>query len=99
MKSRALRARVVAVVLALAACHGESVRARGTGHGTVAGIDGTKHEVTLDHGPVPGVMSAMVMTYSVSDPKVLDGVTPGEKVEFDVEARGKEYVVTGIRPR
>jgi len=99
MTRRIVTASLLAVAIALAACKAEHVVKQGTGKGTVAGVDTTKHEVTLDHGPIPGVMTAMTMTYTVSDPKLLDGVTLGEKVEFDVEVRGKEYVVTGIRPR
>jgi Cu/Ag efflux protein CusF len=46
------------------------------------------------------MMGAMTMTFSVRDPKLLEGVAPGAKVEFDVvhEADG-EYVVEAIRER
>jgi Cu(I)/Ag(I) efflux system periplasmic protein CusF len=85
------------LALALAACKPHA--ASGTGKGTVAGVDVGKGEVTLDHGNIPGVMGAMVMTFSVRDPKILANVTPGEKVEFDLEHVGDDYFVTAIRPR
>jgi len=98
MKIRSLGAGLVLVLaLALAACKPHVTH--GTGQGTVAGVDLAKHEITLDHGDVPGIMSAMTMTFAVSDPKILEGVAPGAKVEFDVEVRDGEHVVTGIRPR
>jgi Cu/Ag efflux protein CusF len=99
MKTRSLRsALVVAIALSLAACKAEHI-ATGTGQGTVAAVDAAKHEITLDHGEIPGQMAAMTMTFSVSDPKLLAGVAPGAKVEFDVEVRDGAHVVTGIRPR
>ena len=85
------------LALSLAACKPQTTH--GTGHGTVAGVDLAKHEITLDHGDVPGIMSAMTMTFAVSDPKILEGVAPGAKVEFDVEVRDGEHIVTGIRAR
>ena len=82
----------------LAAC-GRATPTHGTGKGTVAAVDAAKGEITLDHGDIPGMMGAMTMTYSVPDKKILDGVTPGAKVEFDVEVVKDEYRVTAIRPR
>jgi Cu/Ag efflux protein CusF len=88
---------VVALALSLAGCKGQQTK--GTGKGTVAGVDAAKQEVTLNHGEIPGMMGAMTMTFAVSDPKLLEGVAPGAKVEFDLEHRDGAYVVTGIRPR
>jgi Cu(I)/Ag(I) efflux system periplasmic protein CusF len=87
----------LALVLSLAGCkpHVPS----GTGKGTVAGVDVGKGEITLDHGDIPGVMGAMTMTFSVRDPKLLEGVAPGARVEFDVVHEKDDYVVTAIRPR
>ena len=95
-----IRSLCLALVLALplAACKPHTP-ASGTGKGTVAGVDVGKGEITLDHGDIPGVMGAMVMTFSVRDPKILANVAPGEKVEFDVTHEGDGYVVTAIRPR
>lgn len=93
------RSLVLVIVLAtsLAACKGNATQ--GTGQGTVAGIDVAKSEITLDHGEIPGIMSAMTMTFSVPDKRLLEGVAPGAKVEFDIEVVNDEYRVTAIRPR
>ena len=44
-------------------------------------------------------MDAMTMTFSVPDKKILEGVEPGAKVEFDVEVVKGEHRVTAIRAR
>jgi Cu/Ag efflux protein CusF len=88
---------VVVLATSLAACKGDS--SHGTGNGTVTGVDLAKSEITLDHDDIPGIMSAMTMTFSVPDKKLLDGVAPGAEVEFDIEVVNGEYRVTGIRTR
>ncbi len=97
MKFRSFCA-VLVLAVSLAAC-GSGTPDHGTGKGTVAAVDAAKGEITLDHGDIPGVMGAMTMTFSVPDKKILDGVTPGAKVEFDVEVVKGDYRVTAIRSR
>ena len=89
----------VALVLAvsLAACKAHPTH--GTGQGTVAAVDLARSEITLDHGDIPGIMDAMTMTFAVPDAKILEGVAPGAKVEFDVEVVKGEHRVTAIRAR
>jgi Cu(I)/Ag(I) efflux system periplasmic protein CusF len=84
--------------ISLAACGGDAAK-HGTGQGTVSSVDAAKGEITLDHGDIPGVMMAMTMTFPVSDKKILEGVAPGAKVEFDVDASGAQPRVTAIRVR
>lgn len=93
-----MRSRCVVLVLALlllSACGGAPTQGRG--QGTVVGVDAAKQEITLDHGDIPGVMGAMTMTFAVADPKLLEGVAPGAKVEFDVEEQAGRYVVRSVR--
>jgi Cu(I)/Ag(I) efflux system protein CusF len=97
VKFRSLCA-VLLLAVSLAAC-GSSTPDHGTGKGTVAAVDAVKGEITLDHGDIPGIMGAMTMTYSVPDKKILAGVTPGAKVEFDMQVVKGDYRVTAIRPR
>lgn len=87
----------LALSLALAA-GGGAASSSGTGQGTVVAVDAAAGEITLDHGAIPGLMDAMKMTFPVSDPKLLEGVAPGQQVEFDVEHRGGMYTVKGLRP-
>lgn len=88
----------VSLSVSLAAC-GSGTPDHGTGQGTVSSVDAAKGEITLDHGDIPGVMGAMTMTFSVPDKKILDGVTPGSKVEFDVQVVNGDYRVTAIRSK
>lgn len=87
-----------ALLLASTACQGRS-SARGTGEGTVVAIDPAQAEITIEHGDVEGVMTAMTMPFTVSDPRILEGLAPGAAIEFDVEQRGERYFVTAIRTR
>jgi len=88
---------LLAGALAAAGCSELDVQ-RGTGEGAVVAVDREAGEITLDHGEVPGVMGAMQMAFPVSDPKLLEGVEPGDRVEFDVEYRNGMYTVQAIRP-
>jgi Cu/Ag efflux protein CusF len=87
----------LALLLAAACGSGPDVQS-GTGQGSVVAVDPAAGEITLDHGEIPGVMGAMKMSFPVSDPKILEGVQPGQSVEFDVEHRGGMYTVKAIRP-
>ena len=93
-----IRSLVLALALVFAAC-GNDAPTKGTGKGTVAGVDVARREITLDHGPIGELMGAMTMTFSVRDPKILEGVAPGAKVEFDVTHEKDAYVVEAIRRR
>ena len=97
MKFRSFCA-VLVLALSLSACN-RGTPTHGTGQGTVAAVDAARGEITLDHGDIPGLMGPMTMSYSVPDKKILESITPGAKVEFDVEVVKGDYRVTAIRPR
>ena len=58
--------------------------------GTVVSVDKDKGFVTVEHGDIPGFMSAMTMPYAVQAPGVLDKVTPGDEITADVVVEGAE---------
>jgi Cu/Ag efflux protein CusF len=89
---------VAALLLLGAVACGEGGVQSGTGRGAVVAVDAAAGEITLDHGEIPGVMGAMKMSFPVSDPKLLEGLQPGQQVEFDVEYQGGMYTVKAIRP-
>jgi Cu/Ag efflux protein CusF len=93
-----IRSALAALLFVLAACHGSS-SLRGTGEGTVVSIDAAKAEITIEHGDIEGVMMAMTMPFTASDPRLLEGLAAGTAIEFDVEQRGERYFVTRIEPR
>lgn len=90
---------LLALALLVAACGGRSDVQKGTAQGTVVAVDTAANEVTLDHGEISGIMSAMTMSFPVADPKLLAGLAPGTQVEFDLEYAGGKYLVRDIRRR
>jgi len=67
--------------------------------GIVKGMNPAAKEVTIDHEDIPGLMSAMRMTFSIKDLKVLDGIGVGDKIDFELERNGSDYTVTKILPQ
>ncbi len=46
--------------------------------------DPATSEITVNHGDIPGFMSAMAMPYRVKDPAVIQEVEPGDKITAEV---------------
>jgi Cu/Ag efflux protein CusF len=83
---------LLAFVLACSASGPES-------RGVVVAVDRAKGEITLDHEEIPGLMTAMTMTFH-ADPGLLAGIEAGQQVGFRVREEGAgHYVVTAIEPR
>lgn len=65
--------------------------------GEVRKIDLAAQKITLRHGPIQSVgMPPMTMVFSVREAALLDGVKAGDKVRFQVEKQGNQYVVTEL---
>lgn len=66
--------------------------------GVVKSVDVKNRAVTFAHEPVASMKwPAMTMAFKADDPKLLDGLTAGKKVEFEFTQRGKDYIVTSIK--
>jgi len=52
--------------------------------------------VVLTHETIPGVMQAMTMAFEATDPRSLDGLSPGDRVRFTVKRVGDRIVVVAI---
>jgi Cu(I)/Ag(I) efflux system membrane fusion protein len=75
----------------------QGAKTSGVGHGTVRSIDMQSQMITLDHGNIPGVMSAMTMPFKVADPGMLQRVKVSEHVRFVLtQSETGEYVITSI---
>jgi Cu(I)/Ag(I) efflux system periplasmic protein CusF len=97
MKRRDLLSAIAAVALAGLA------HAQGAGdamtEGEVRKVDRPQGKLTLRHGPIASLdMPAMTMVFKVADPKLLDGLKPGDKVRFAAERGGGTFTVTAIEP-
>lgn len=73
----------------------------GTSHtatGVVEAVDTAKASVTLAHEPVKSLnWPAMSMGFKVNDPKLLQSVKKGDKVQFTFVQSGRDYVITSIK--
>jgi Cu/Ag efflux protein CusF len=66
------------------------------GVGTVKAIDRTAGTITLEHGPiVEAKWPAMTMAFKAARP-LLDSVTVGDKVTFDLKLEGDSGEVTAV---
>jgi Cu/Ag efflux protein CusF len=73
--------------------------AAGLADGEVRKVDPANRTVTLKHGPIASIaMPPMTMVFKVADPKLLDGLKPGDKVRFAADKAGDDYRVTRIEP-
>ncbi len=68
------------------------------GEGKVVAIDQAASRITLDHGPIPGVMPAMRMAFPVQEANMLRRVQVGDAVRFTVSSRGPEWVIVTLEP-
>lgn len=89
-------ATAIVIKLSLAAAHLHA-ETRFEGEGHVVAVDEAKGAVTLDHGPIPGLMAAMRMTFPVQEAGLLRGLQVGDVVQFSLEPRGAEWVIAAIR--
>ncbi|WP_417707883.1 copper-binding protein [Pseudomonas sp.] len=67
-------------------------------HGEVRKVDVATQKITLRHGPIASIgMPPMTMVFEVEKPELLEGVSVGEKVSFQVEQQGNRYIVTELQ--
>jgi Cu(I)/Ag(I) efflux system periplasmic protein CusF len=68
------------------------------GAGTVQKVDPAGGSVTIAHGPIESMKwPSMTMSFKAKDKKILDGIKPGAKVEFEFIQQGKNYVITAVK--
>lgn len=65
--------------------------------GLILKTDRPHRKLTASCAAIPGYMEAMIMTYSVRDEKLLDGLKPGMHVEFTLVVGSSNSYVEGIR--
>ncbi|MGA8541013.1 MAG: copper-binding protein, partial [Terriglobales bacterium] len=81
MKVRFLPLAVMLLIIASPGCNG--IRKYPL-QGEVISKDPASSEITVNHGDIPGFMSAMAMPYRVKDPAVIQEVQPGDKITAEV---------------
>ncbi len=65
--------------------------------GRIVTIDRNARQIEIEHAPIKELyMENMIMVFKVANPNLVYGLTPGDKIRFKVERRGRSYVVTYI---
>lgn len=75
-----------------------NAQTRFEGEGRVVALDESEGIVTLDHGPISGLMPAMQMAFPVQRAEQLVGLQVGALVRFSLQARGLEWLIAAIEP-
>ena len=53
--------------------------------------------VVITHEPLGGMMSAMTMGFRVKDRALLEGLEPGDRIDFTVAPAGKDLLVVALK--
>jgi Cu(I)/Ag(I) efflux system membrane fusion protein len=70
-----------------------------TGNARITGVDAKTGFLEMEHDPIPSLdWPGMTMEFDVRDPAILEGLKPGQQVEFDLVKEGGDFPVTAIRP-
>jgi len=64
--------------------------------GRVVSVNAASRQVVVDHGDIPGFMSAMTMPYSVKDPNQLAPLSPDDQIKADVVVNGDDVHLENI---
>ncbi|HAU1249886.1 TPA: efflux RND transporter periplasmic adaptor subunit [Legionella pneumophila] len=68
------------------------------GFGIIKGINPTDHSLTIQHDPIPSLnWPAMEMNFSVSHEIVLDDFKIGDSIQFDLEKKNTDFIITKIK--
>ena len=62
------------------------------GLGVVISVDARAGRFVVDHEEIKGFMAPMVMSYQVNPAKLLQGIKPGDKVNFTIDADQRSIV-------
>jgi Cu(I)/Ag(I) efflux system periplasmic protein CusF len=68
------------------------------GTGVVKSVDPKKGTVTLAHEPIQSMKwPSMTMTFKAQEAKMIEGLAPGKKVDFEFIQQGKDNVITSVK--
>ena len=69
------------------------------GQGVVLEVHAERGQIVIKHEDIPELMMAMTMTFEVADRTMLEGLSPGQRVDFRVEhAEGRYRILAINRP-
>jgi Cu/Ag efflux protein CusF len=67
--------------------------------GKVLAVHPDKPAVKLDHEDIPGYMKGMEMDFDVEDPKMLEGVQPGDQVEGRLKVQDGRATISRLEKK
>jgi len=67
--------------------------------GMVLTVDAPHRTVVVSHDAIPGYMDAMAMPYRVTNPKELEGLKPGQKIDFALTVNKTSSHISDIHIR
>jgi Cu/Ag efflux protein CusF len=67
-----------------------------TVRGIVRAVLAPSGAVFLTHEAMPGLMGAMTMGFEADDPRILNGLAPGDPVRFTVRKDGERLILVAI---
>lgn len=67
------------------------------GRGTVEAVLADDGQLVVAHEDIEGLMPAMTMSFDVADPALLEGLEPGQRIVFHLEAREGRYRILDLR--
>lgn len=87
---------VLAGLVGAAACVAPAMAQEGQSSGEVRRVNANEGKITIKHGAISALeLPAMSLVYR-ADPKLLEGIQPGDKITFSAKREGDHYVVTKI---
>ena len=60
-------------------------------------MEAAKQQVVVDHGDIPGFMSAMTMGYPVKNPSLLAPLSAEDQITADVVVNGNDLYLENIQ--
>ena len=95
MKHPALLAALLVAPLCVAACgDSETWDARGV----VRALSPAEYRVSIEHGDIEGLMSAMTMDLAVYEAELFEGLEVGATVDFTLRRAGNGYALVRWSP-
>jgi Cu/Ag efflux protein CusF len=66
-------------------------------HGVVRVLAPEINRIFIDHGDIPGLMEAMTMAFEPEDPKMFNGLAPGDQIRFTLRKKGERLILVAIQ--
>jgi Cu/Ag efflux protein CusF len=73
-----------------------SIEGRWSAQGIVQVVAPEINRIFIQHGDIPGLMEAMSMAFEPQDPKMLNGLAPGDQVHFTLQKKGERLMLVTI---